>query len=186
MKVQPKLYKVSVSSSYGYGKTLEEDYIKFQQKFVGIGEDLFTFKSWDSEYEYSQNCVEENDVIVDDKQLVTLAVRGIEFKVIQEIKVEIDISQQLHELASKPIAISLTGGGDTNYNTRCDVHIPNVSMLMYNDLKLLEDICTDELQSALNSGWRIIAACPQPDQRRPDYILGRFNPDIEVGGSAER
>lgn len=36
---------------------------------------------------------------------------------------------------------------------------------------------TDVLQEQIAKGWRIIAACPQPDQRRPDYILGRFNPE---------
>lgn len=51
---------------------------------------------------------------------------------------------------------------------------------------LLEDACTDQLQGALNSGWRIISACPQPDQRRPDYILGRFNPDQSEDGGARR
>lgn len=28
----------------------------------------------------------------------------------------------------------------------------------------------------LDAGWRILAVCPQPDQRRPDYILGRTKP----------
>ena len=42
-------------------------------------------------------------------------------------------------------------------------------------LLLLSDACTDELQGALRDGWRIIAVCPQPSQRRPDYVLGRYN-----------
>ena len=43
-----------------------------------------------------------------------------------------------------------------------------------------EDVCTDVLQQELNNGWRIIAICVQADQRRPDYILGRYNASLEV------
>ena len=50
-------------------------------------------------------------------------------------------------------------------------------MVTFNDLKLCTDICTDSLQEELNNGWRIIACCVQPNQRRSDYILGRFNPE---------
>ncbi len=37
-----------------------------------------------------------------------------------------------------------------------------------------DDMCTDMLQGMLDGGWVILAICPQPGQRRPDYILGRF------------
>lgn len=43
-----------------------------------------------------------------------------------------------------------------------------------NDLMLLEDCCTDALQAYLDEGWRIIAVTTQ-EQRRPDYILARYN-----------
>lgn len=82
---------------------------------------------------------------------------------------------------------NLTGPvGDQIYNTRCDVHMPGQALASYNETLLLEDSCTDALQGSLNSGWRVIAACPQPNQRRPDYILGRFNPDFDAGGGASR
>ena len=71
------------------------------------------------------------------------------------------------------------------FNERCDVHVPGNILISYNETLLLEDSCTDNLQSYLNSGWRIVAVCPQA-QRRPDYILGRYNPDIDIGGSARR
>jgi len=56
------------------------------------------------------------------------------------------------------------------------------------DLCLKENCCTDALQTELNNGWRIIAVCVQPNQRRPDYVLGRYNPELEVTNkdSAER
>jgi hypothetical protein len=72
------------------------------------------------------------------------------------------------------------------YNERCEVHMPGQALATYNEVMLCENSCSDNLQSQLDSGWRILAACPQPDQRRPDYILGRFNPKREVNSNAER
>lgn len=73
---------------------------------------------------------------------------------------------------------------EVNYNNKCDVHVPGLGLLSLNRTMLLEDSCTDVLQSALNDGWRIIAACPQPDSRRPDYILGRYDPEYGGGEGA--
>lgn len=69
------------------------------------------------------------------------------------------------------------GPSEVNYNSKVDVHMPGQALANYNELMLLEDCCTDELARSLDNGWRIIAACPQPDQRRPDWILGRYNPN---------
>lgn len=66
------------------------------------------------------------------------------------------------------------------FNQKANVHVGGGLMVTYNDLCLKENCCTDELQSELNNGWRIIAVCVQPDQRRPDYILGRYNPELDV------
>lgn len=65
-------------------------------------------------------------------------------------------------------------------NQKCDVHVGGGLIATYNDLMLKEDSCTDELQTELNNGWRIIAVCVQPNQRRPDYILGRYNPKLDT------
>lgn len=58
-------------------------------------------------------------------------------------------------------------------NQRCNVIVAGTSVIEMNSVHLLADACTDTLQSELNLGWRILAICVQPDQRRPDYILGR-------------
>lgn len=71
-------------------------------------------------------------------------------------------------------------------NQKCDVHIGGGLLMTVNETMLLEDSCTDRLQSELNSGWRILAVTVQPDGRRPDYILGRFNPNLENDGRALR
>ena len=41
-------------------------------------------------------------------------------------------------------------------------------------VRVHNDMCTDMLQAEIDSGWVILAICPQPGQRRPDYIVGRF------------
>jgi hypothetical protein len=63
------------------------------------------------------------------------------------------------------------------FNQKCDVHVSNLGLLNINQLGYAVDYCTEALQDQLNKGWRIIACCVQPDGRRPDYVLGRYNPD---------
>lgn len=63
------------------------------------------------------------------------------------------------------------------FNSRCDVHVPNLGLLMMNKVLLLQDACTDDLQEHLDHGWRILAICPQPNQRRPDYVIGKQEQD---------
>ena len=62
------------------------------------------------------------------------------------------------------------------FNEKCEVHVGGHALMQVNEVNLLEDCCTDVLQGELKAGWRIIAACVQPDGRRPDYIMGRYNP----------
>ena len=62
-----------------------------------------------------------------------------------------------------------------DFNQVVNVHTPGNALSLFNEVMLAEDMCTDGLQTQMSEGWRIIAVCPQPDQRRPDYILGRFN-----------
>ncbi len=59
------------------------------------------------------------------------------------------------------------------FNEKCNVPNYDTSMQSINQILLLEDCCSDYLQLALSEGWRIVATSPQPNQRRPDYILGR-------------
>jgi hypothetical protein len=66
------------------------------------------------------------------------------------------------------------------FNNKCEVHIGGSLLMTVNDLKLLENSCTDVIQENLNHGWRIVACCVQPDGRRPDYILGRYNSERDV------
>lgn len=62
---------------------------------------------------------------------------------------------------------------ENQFNERVNVHISDVGLMRINEVKVLSNECTEDLQTWLDDGWHIIAVCPQPDQRRPDYIMGR-------------
>jgi hypothetical protein len=61
----------------------------------------------------------------------------------------------------------------TVINERCTVAVAGLGLLTVNEVCAEVDLCTESLQSKLADGWRILAVCVQPDQRRPDYVLGR-------------
>lgn len=63
------------------------------------------------------------------------------------------------------------------FNQKCDVHIGNLGLLNINQVGYCTDYCTEALQDVLDKGWRLLAVCVQPDGRRPDYVVGRYNPD---------
>lgn len=55
--------------------------------------------------------------------------------------------------------------------------MPGFELLRYASIKVLTDECTIQIQKEMDQGWRIIGILPQPQQRRPDYIMvheGRF------------
>lgn len=52
------------------------------------------------------------------------------------------------------------------------IHLPNPVLASFVRVTCLTDCCTDDLQSSLDAGWRVICVCPPLNQRRPDYILG--------------
>lgn len=184
-KVTPELYKIDITETSFYPDKSEDEsadkggefylsqYKKFLSRFDGM--DWIKFRPFDPDWSYNIYCIEETSYVVSRDQMTELCIRNIGFKVKQKISVTVDITEQLMELAQKPITIA-SNGGDT-YNSKCEVHMPGNMMAMYNQVLLLENSCTDSLQCALNAGWRLIAACPQPDQRRPDYVLGRLNPE---------
>lgn len=80
-------------------------------------------------------------------------------------------------------ADALDHATDNTYNETCYVHTGGGLLVSLNETTLCEDCCTDNLQRHLNEGWRVIACCVQPNQRRPDYILGRYNPTFQSGNN---
>lgn len=126
-------------------------------------------------------------IIVDASQLAELQAAGVAVEEVRGYVLERDsmesILARFEAIAKKLDTLPLH---DFVHNERCEVHMPGQALSTYNETLLIEDACTDVLQESLNSGWRIICACPQPDSRRPDYILGRFNPQLSVGGTSAK
>lgn len=75
-----------------------------------------------------------------------------------------------------------------SFNEKCEVHVGGFALLSIDSVMLCEDCCTDRLQGHLDEGWRILSVNVQPDQRRPDYILGRSVPPSDKAkySNAER
>lgn len=118
-------------------------------------------------------------LILTERQVTDLLLCGFPPKVERAIPIEDSLEGELiifREIASKLLKLPAP---ERVFNEKVEVHMPGQALSLYNDILLLTDDCSDDLQQALDNGWRIIAACPQPDQRRPDYIMGRFNPEKE-------
>lgn len=62
---------------------------------------------------------------------------------------------------------------ERHFNKHCNCHVPNEQLFSVNQVTVVNDCCTDDLQDFLKQGWHILSVCPQPNQRRPDYVLGR-------------
>lgn len=185
MKVNKSLYRVIINTDLGFGEITRETYEEQAAKYSGF--DFLPIAEFkEGAHSYNFSLFKTEDMILDDSQILQLSLKNISFRVVQEVQLAIDMTSQLIALAEKPIRLTQESVGDQFYNSKCEVHMPGMALSLYNETLLMEDACTDELQSNLNKGWRIIAACPQPDQRRPDYILGRFNPDFDGDDSAKR
>ena len=187
MKVSKMVYKIKINESFGYGEVTKEAYDEMRKKFDRI--DFVEMKDCDEivgKSAYSVDMFKCDASILDEGKILQLSINNIDFTVLEKIDLSLDVTEQLIALAEKPIKLTQESVGDQYYNNKCEVHMPGMALSIYNEMLLLEDACTDELQSSLNSGWRIVAACPQPDQRRPDYILGRFNPNFDGDSSAKR
>lgn len=196
MKVNSDLYHVKIesTSAWGYGGDKEEAFNKSfnevkakLEKVPFLIDKILPYPNPEA-VNHRYDLLEKDAMVLSKDQLIELMVGNLKFEVLQEVKVEVDIAQQLIDLAEKPIKVVMAADGDnsTTYNNSCEVHMPGNMLTMYNEVCILDDCCSDVLQSNLNAGWRIIAACPQPDQRRPDYVLGRFNPNYEADASASR
>lgn len=125
------------------------------------------------------------DIVVTGDQLLSMVLKRIDHKVNHEANVDIETGSMIARVGA--ILKKLDSYGKNllpmaEYNSKVDVHMPGNALMSFNETMLLEDSCTDSLQDILNQGWRITCACPQPAQRRPDYILGRWNADLQTSG----
>lgn len=192
MKIQ--LYKVKIDimftrilSKYKEeGMTPENQvaWTNFVSKCKEYGLEPKPIPDQETYYGYDTAIEGVNDLVVDGQKALALLAAFKEASIERVIETEIDPAKIFEQVSSKAEAAVI--GGQAVYNTKCDVHMPGQMLATYNELMLCEDSCTDVIQTKLAAGWRLVAVCPQPDQRRPDYILGRFNPEYDGNQSAQR
>jgi hypothetical protein len=139
-----------------FKKLGEEQFNLLRERLKSV--DLPEFTKLDEFYSYMEKTID----LAEDGVLLTES--GIEFK-IKRFKGCYRVAGT--ELARYP---SVSGAAKV---VQIQVAIPNIALLAINEVKLLENSCTDQLQEHLSNGWRILAVCPPECQRRPDYILGR-------------
>lgn len=163
-----------------YAKEREEGAIKVQaqtDKLLGLG----------------VNQDKSVPTVITEKQMTGLVVSGIKFELVREIPTDEDdptdlngVMRKFNRMAAKLMSLPGLQRNDDKHdcqNKLVHVHMPGQALATYNEVQLLENVCTDALQQSLDDGWRVIAACPQPDARRPDYILGRYRPDRDSSSS---
>lgn len=97
---------------------------------------------------------------------VTVNLEGIDSDL---IRTNVELMQKQYEQL-KEFSI---GVEQLAYNQKCNTPTSDAFLHNVNQTCLLEDCCTDYLQGKLKDGWRIISVTPQPNQRRPDYVLGK-------------
>lgn len=165
------------------------DFGKLDEDKDEVPQDPEKAASYQGEYYHNRDV----EFLCSDRQFIELQLAGFNVKV--KSKYEADTVNKdfghMQDLAQKIIdklAVLDAGIPAMDWNHKCDIHMPGLGLMTINQTMLLEDSCTDALQDAIDQGWRIIAACPQPDKRRPDYILGRYNPEHQPtsGGAARR
>ena len=171
-----RIFKVTLGYAFSDGGKAqrEKDLVYIESLGIDVPTD---------EYERLHHC----ELIVSENQLLDLVARGIKYE--RAVPSDLGEVRNMDELASRLENLvkqfNSMPDHDVSYNQHVEVHIPNSALHIYNETLLLEDACTDQLQDSLDSGWRIIACCPQA-ARRPDYILGRFNPERTDRSGARR
>lgn len=155
-----KVILYQVSAEFVYGEDKEQKRAKQLQALSDLGLQ-----------EFQPGCV-----LCTGDQVVSLFLAGYcgDFLRQSEISVaaSVDAGPDVEGLFSI-LADKIAAMPQASMNDRCGQQQPGNALLAIAETKLLENSCTDALQEELAAGWRIIAVQPQPDQRRPDYVLGR-------------
>lgn len=100
------------------------------------------------------------------------------------------VQNQILEVMKKQVdsiaGIGFNKTSGQHFNERCNVPVSDTFLHKVNQTMVLYDCCSDRLQEQIKKGWRIISVTPQPDQRRPDYVLGIVMDENEIKSVAER
>ncbi len=193
-----KLYKITIELPYfhGYPEPERSEFMKAFAESVKAWFDSLPNVGVES---WSGTFYGDNVIVVDQQNLAQVLTNVSRFKEFKSHPNSDDtacfIVKKVEEYySSEPIEAKLisliermelaalrleSGDPDRNpanpgWNEKTSSPLSGFHLHNCNDLLLLEDCCTDALQGHLDEGWRIIAVTTQ-EQRRPDYILARYN-----------
>jgi len=165
--------RLKISPPYGF-KPTDEQLVALQRHDPNVR----TYPT-DDPYEWQRGTVKGTLFVEPADLYQDPELRGIEFRMDGG---QVDMSNLLTILGEVQQALNRVAGmsipatrdaREQLFNERVQVHVPGLGLLILDEVKVLYDQCTDGLQEHLDDGWRILAVCPQPDKRRPDYVLGR-------------
>jgi hypothetical protein len=154
---------------------------------VKVAERRALLEKLDVKHNYDDDAISRGPTVcLNGDQVLNLVREKQDFEIVNEIGVSVDglasAAMRLEAVINKATE-AMSKLPTNSLNEKVNVHVPGAALMFINRTMLLEDGCSDALQNYLNDGWRIVAACPQPDSRRPDYILGRYDPEYKPGNA---
>jgi len=152
-----------VKSFYSWSETFDPKEVDEKKKLVYKCNDIVELNT-------NEEYVSDLNVFMAKHPLIEIVIRG-SFENI--VNVESEAIRVLREATDKTRDALNEFNRKMELNEKTGGHMSNISLMNIIQTGYLVDCCTEELQDYLNEGWRILAVCPIPSQRRPDYVIGR-------------
>lgn len=161
-----------ISTQTDYHTICKEDYTEEQWRLLwdtwpcfnkSYYKDFAEFYEKASDYDYNRACppmrLTYDEAEVYEEARIRLKISGIAGMMLTKLRNRYDGERITTRHLKESSVVNIT--------------VPDIGLLYIDQVDWLADCCTEELQSRLDEGWRILAVCPPNAQRRPDYILGR-------------
>jgi len=109
---------------------------------------------------------------------------GLAFRVKETDEKERGVFKQITTLSDRALSLvdktaPVTFVPPNSVVNNFNVYAHESFFVKINEVDVETDCCTDQLRNRLSEGWHIMAVCPQPKQRRPDYVLGRIRKESD-------
>ena len=181
-EIEKEKLKVDGSSELGYSslgwfETLDREKAESEENYKLVKESNYVLLKGEKSY------LADLEKFMNKFPNIDVSVKGIPKSLAQTEHAMMD---SLIQIANKIERTVEKFDKSVQFNQECNVHVPNLGLLAINQLAYATDYCTEELQALLDRGYRIIAACPQPNQRRPDYILGMYVASLKDSVNVEQ
>jgi len=181
----PKIYEVTDELIEKFNDSQKEFYAKHPNYVIVSSNDDSLENSWYGEFKiiYKKSTIFElfsnaYDITGSGVQITLIEDIGNlgadEYKEIEHIRRDInnmnyDLQEKIDGLMNNIDCFDGNRVGE-NYKVTGNINLTQIEEVTYR-----EDFCSDALQEMIDDGWILMAVCPQTNQRRPDYVLGRLN-----------